>query len=67
VSAVPLNLRAAGGTGDADRTLEICRRRAGDRDHMVVKALSWTLGAAVHDPDAVRAFLEAHGATAGPP
>jgi 3-methyladenine DNA glycosylase AlkD len=62
VSTVPLNLRAAGGTGDADRTLEVCRRLVGDRDDMVVKALSWALRAlAIHDPAAVRAFLRAHG------
>ena len=62
VSTVPLNLRAAGGTGDARRTLEVCRRLASDRDEMVVKALSWALRAlAVRDPDAVRAFLHAHG------
>jgi 3-methyladenine DNA glycosylase AlkD len=31
---------------------------SGDRDDMVVKALSWALRAlAVRDPDAVRAFL----------
>ena len=62
VSTVPLNLRAAGGTGDAERTLEVCRRLASDRDDMVVKALSWALRALViWDPDAVRAFLHAHG------
>ena len=62
VSTVPLNLRSAGGSGDAKRTLEVCRRLAWDRDDMVVKALSWALRALViWDPDAVRAFLHAHG------
>lgn len=62
VSTVPLNLRSAGGTGDAERTLELCRRLTSDRDDMVVKALSWALRALViWDPDAVRAFLHAHG------
>jgi 3-methyladenine DNA glycosylase AlkD len=62
VSTVPLNLRAAGGTGDAARTLEVCRRLVADRDDMVVKAMSWALRALVQwDRDAVRAFLEAHG------
>jgi 3-methyladenine DNA glycosylase AlkD len=61
VSTVPLNLRAAGGTGDAGRTLAVCRRLAPDRDDMVVKALSWALRAlAVQDPGAVRGFLDAH-------
>ena len=43
VSTVPLNLRAAGGTGDTERTLDICTRLVADRDDMVVKALSWAL------------------------
>jgi 3-methyladenine DNA glycosylase AlkD len=61
VSTVPLNLRAAGGTGDAERTLAVCRRLAPDRDDMVVKALSWALRAlAVQDPGAARGFLDAH-------
>jgi 3-methyladenine DNA glycosylase AlkD len=62
VSTVPLNLRSAGGTGDTARTLEVCRRLAGDRDDMVVKALSWALRElVVWDPAAVRGFLQAHG------
>jgi 3-methyladenine DNA glycosylase AlkD len=61
VSTVPLNLRAAGGTGDAPRTLAVCERLAGDRDDMVVKALSWALRELiVHDADAVRDFLDRH-------
>ena len=39
VSTVPLNLRAAGGTGDTERTLDIRTRLVADRDDMVVKAL----------------------------
>jgi hypothetical protein len=40
VSTVPLNSAAQGGSGDARRTLALCRRLAPDRDPMVVKALS---------------------------
>jgi len=62
VSAAILNLRAAGGTGDTDRTLDICERLVADRDDMVVKALSWALRSLVEwDPDAVRGFLAVHG------
>ena len=61
VSTVPLNLRSRGGTGDAGRTLDICRRLAADSDDMVVKALSWALRELViWDPEAVRRFLDAH-------
>jgi DNA alkylation repair enzyme len=50
-----------GGTGDPGRTLDICRRLAGDGDDMVVKALSWALRElVVWDPEAVRRFLDAH-------
>jgi 3-methyladenine DNA glycosylase AlkD len=61
VSTVPLNLRSRGGTGDAERTIDICRRLAADGDDMVVKALSWALRElVVWDPEAVRRFLDAH-------
>jgi 3-methyladenine DNA glycosylase AlkD len=61
VSTVPLNLRSRGGTGDARRTLDICRRMAADGDDMVVKALSWALRElVVWDPEAVRRFLDTH-------
>lgn len=61
VSTVPLNLRAAGGTGDTKRTLDICARLVDDRDDMVVKGLSWALRELViWDADAVRRFLRAH-------
>ena len=61
VSTVPLNLRSRGGTGDAGRTLDICRRLAADGDDMVVKALSWALRElVVWDPEAVRRFLDTY-------
>jgi 3-methyladenine DNA glycosylase AlkD len=61
VSTVPLNLRAAGGTGDAPRTLAVCTLLMDDRDDLVVKALSWALRELVWwDPAAVRAFLDEH-------
>jgi len=59
VSTVPLNVKAQGGHGDPDRTLEVCHNLVDDRDPMVVKALSWALRAlALRDPEAVRGFLE---------
>jgi 3-methyladenine DNA glycosylase AlkD len=64
---VPLNLRSRGGTGDTNRTLDICRRLVADRDDMVVKALSWALRQlVVWDPDAVRSFLEADDGVLAP-
>jgi 3-methyladenine DNA glycosylase AlkD len=61
VSTVSLNLRAAGGTGDTPRTIDICTRLVTDTDDIVVKALSWALRElALWDPDAVRAFLDTH-------
>jgi 3-methyladenine DNA glycosylase AlkD len=61
VSTVPLNLRAAGGTGDATRTLDICRRLVADHDDTIVKALSWALRElAIWDAEAVRDFLAVH-------
>lgn len=61
VSTVALNVRSHGGTGDPERTLNVCRRLAADDDDMVVKALSWALRAlVVHDPDAVERFLVEH-------
>jgi 3-methyladenine DNA glycosylase AlkD len=59
VSTVPLNVKAQGGSGDARRTLTICRMLADDRDDMVVKAMSWALRSlAGPDPAAVTAFLD---------
>lgn len=61
VSTVPLNLRAAGGKGDTERTLDICRRLVADHDDTIVKALSWALRElAIWDPEAVSNFLAAH-------
>jgi 3-methyladenine DNA glycosylase AlkD len=59
VSTVPLNVRAQGGSGDARRTLRICRLLVADRDPMVVKAMSWALRElAVRDAAAVSTFLQ---------
>ena len=67
VSTVPLNNKARGGSGDAPRTLDVCRMLVEDRDDMVVKALSWALRAlAVRDPKAVRAFLAQHKGVVAP-
>ena len=61
VSTVALNVRSHGGYGDSPRTLGICRLLVGDRDDMVVKALSWALRELVaHDPVAVEAFMREH-------
>lgn len=61
VSTVALNVRSRGGRGDVPRTLGVCRLLVDDPDDMVVKALSWALRElVVHDPEAVRGFLEEH-------
>ena len=61
VSTVALNVRSHGGTGDAERTLTVCRMLASDRDDMVVKALSWALRElVVHDAGIVARFLDEH-------
>jgi len=58
VSTVPLNLKAQGGTGDIARTLRVCDLLKGDRDPMVVKALSWALRVLARpEPGAVRAYV----------
>jgi 3-methyladenine DNA glycosylase AlkD len=62
VATVPLNSRARGGTGDARKTLRVCRLLLGDSDDMVVKAMSWSLRElAKRDPKAVEAFLLREG------
>lgn len=62
VSTVALNMRSRGGSGDAPRTLRVCRALARDADPMVAKALSWALRALVGvDAGAVRAFLDELG------
>jgi 3-methyladenine DNA glycosylase AlkD len=61
VSTVPLNNKARGGRGDAERTLTVCRMLVHDTDDMVVKALSWALRElAKRDPKAVHEFLTNH-------
>jgi 3-methyladenine DNA glycosylase AlkD len=61
VSTVPLNSKARGGRSDAKRTLELCASLVGDRDDMVVKAMSWALRElSKRDPKAVRRFLDEH-------
>lgn len=65
VSTVPLNLRSAGGTGDTQRTLRVCRLLVADRDDMVVKAMSWALRQlVVWDGGAVRSFIETENVAA---
>lgn len=61
VSTVPLNSRARGGSGDTARTVAVCGALIGDRDDMVVKAMSWALRElAKQDPAAARRFLATH-------
>ena len=61
VSTTALNKRSLGGSGDAVRTLRICRMLAADHDDMVVKGLSWALRELVPwDREAVVGFLEEH-------
>lgn len=61
VSTIGLNTRARGGTGDAARTLAVCRLLADDHEDMVQKAMSWALRELViHDREAVSRFLEDH-------
>jgi 3-methyladenine DNA glycosylase AlkD len=58
VSTVVLNTPSRGGTGDAARTIEICRLVVDDENRFVRKALSWALRALSRwDADAVRRFL----------
>ena len=58
VATVPLNLKAHGGSGDAERTLEICGLLADDDEEMVQKAISWALRSLVDwDRKAVVRFL----------
>ncbi len=61
VSTVPLNNRARGGCGDAQRTVHVCQMLVDDRDDMVVKAMSWALRElAKRDAKAVRGFMKQH-------
>lgn len=43
VSTVALNLKSQGGTGDINRTIEICELAVDDHHDMINKALSWAL------------------------
>jgi 3-methyladenine DNA glycosylase AlkD len=62
VCTVALNVRSHGGYGDVPRTLDVCRLLVHDHEDMVVKAMSWALRElVVHDPQAVRGFLERYG------
>ena len=59
VSTVALNQKSRGGTGDPVRTLKICSKVLGDKDVMVVKALSWALRElAKRDKDSVQDFID---------
>jgi len=61
VATVGLNSRTSGGTGDAPRTLAVCRTLIDDRDDMVVKAISWALRELIaFDREAVVGFLADH-------
>jgi len=67
VSTVALNNKARGGGGDTGRTVMICKMLVGDRDDMVVKALSWALRElSKRDPEAVRKFLQEHDRALAP-
>jgi 3-methyladenine DNA glycosylase AlkD len=64
VSTVPLNKRSHGGSGDTQRTLEICALVAADHDDMVAKGLSWALRElVVRDRRAVQRFSKDHDTT----
>jgi len=64
VSTVALNMPSRGGTGDPDRTLQVCQTLVADADPMVAKGLSWALRALILvDPQAVGHFLEEHQET----
>ena len=59
VSTVAWNVRSKGGPGDVERTLAVCRLLVADPDDMGYKAISWALRElAVHNPDALRDFLQ---------
>jgi 3-methyladenine DNA glycosylase AlkD len=67
VSTVALNNKARGGSGDTDRTLMVCKTLIGDRDDMVVKALSWALRElSKRDAQSVRKFLRDHDGKLAP-
>jgi len=61
VATVSLNQKARGGTGDAKRTLEICKLAVNDHVDMINKALSWALRElAKIEKEPVIEFIEKH-------
>ena len=61
VSTIPLNMKSRGGTGDVERTMQLCEALADDEDEMVAKALSWALRALIPvSPVHVEDFLADH-------
>lgn len=61
VCTIALNQKARGGSGDTDRTLEICSMLIDDHDDMVAKAMSWALRElSKRDRSSVENFLEGH-------
>lgn len=62
VATTGLNNKSRGGRGDAERTLRIVDLLIDDRDDMIVKAVSWALRMLARwQPEAVEAFVDAHG------
>ncbi len=67
VATTGLNNKSRGGKGDAVRTFEIVDLLIGDREDMIVKAVSWALRMlAPWRPEAVRAYLEQQGERLAP-
>ena len=65
VSTISLNLRSWGGSGDVERTIDVCSRLVADRDPVVQKALSWALRTLIAvDREAVERFLSGHDVAA---
>ena len=61
VATTGLNVKTRGGTGDAPRTLSVCKMLAADYEDMIVKAMSWALRELVPwDATAVETFLSDH-------
>ncbi|MCG8699277.1 MAG: DNA alkylation repair protein [Bacteroidales bacterium] len=61
VATVTLNMKSQGGTGDVNRTLEICEWAVDDHADMINKALSWAIRQLIiHDRDAVLDFIETY-------
>lgn len=66
-SSVVLNRRTRGSTGDAPRTLRVCRTLAADKHPLVIKAVSWALRSLIpHQPAAVSAFVARHRTVLAP-